>query len=256
VLRQGLERFPDERDLKMQLAGILSDSGNLAGGVELAHSLLNGGPEDRQVHLGLTQMYERHKRWAEAESELAEAEKLTEGGDGAEYIHFLRGALYERQKKFERAEAEFRRVIEINPESALALNYLGYMFADQNTKLEEAVELIERALKLDPYNGAYLDSLGWAYFRLGKLELAEEYLLRALQRLSRDPTIHDHLGDVYFKTGRYALAEKAWERAREEWQRMPPTEVDAELMARLEEKLKDLKHRLAQKSPPSAKPQE
>jgi tetratricopeptide (TPR) repeat protein len=224
--------------------------------VELARSLLENGPEDRQIHLGLAQMFERHKRWAEAEAELAAAEKLVEDEAGAEYVYFLRGALHERQKKYDLAEAEFRRVLEINPESALALNYLGYMFADQNMKLDEAVKLIERALDIDPYNGAYLDSLGWAYFRQGKLELAEEYLLRALQRLSRDPTIHDHLGDVYFKTGRFDLAEKAWERARLEWQRMPPTELDAELFAKLEEKLKDLKHRLAQKSAPSAKPKE
>ena len=256
ALRQGLERFPDDRDLKLQLAGVLSDTGNLAAGVELARSLLNDSPEDRQIHLGLTQMYERHKRWAEAEAELAAAEKIAEDGASAEYIHFLRGALYERQKKYELAEPEFRRVIEINPESALALNYLGYMFADQGIKLDEAVKLIERALELDPHNGAYLDSLGWAYFRLGKLDLAEENLLLALQRLSRDPTIHDHLGDVYFKGGRFDLAEKAWERARLEWQRMPATEFDADLFARLEEKLKDLKHRLAQKTPPSAKPKE
>ena len=255
-LHQGLERFPDDRDLKLQLAGVMSDTGNLAAAVELARSLLTGGAEDRQVHLGLTQIYERHKRWDEAEAELATAEKLVEGEPETEYIHFLRGALYERQKKYDQAEKEFLRVLEINPESALALNYLGYMFADQGMKLDEAVDLIERALEIDPHNGAYLDSLGWAYFRLGRLELAEKNLLLALQRLSRDPTIHDHLGDVYYKTGRLDLAEKAWERARQEWQRMAPAEFDAEIFARLEEKLKALKHRLAQQTPSSPKPKE
>ena len=188
ALRQGLERFPDDRDLKLQLAGTLSDTGDLAGGVEMARALLNGGSEDRGVHLALIQIYERYKRWAEAEAELAAVEKLAEGPDDAEYIHFLRGALCERQKKYDRAEEEFRKVIEVNPQSALALNYLGYMFADQGMKLEEAVKLIERALDIEPYNGAYLDSLGWAYFRLGKMELAEKYLLEALQRLDRKST--------------------------------------------------------------------
>jgi len=134
----------------------------------------------------------------------------------------------------------------MNPKSAVTLNYLGYMFADKNMKLEESVALIQRALELDPYNGAYLDSLGWAYFRLGRLDQAEEYLVKALERLSRDPTIHDHLGDVYYKTGRLPLAEKAWERAREEWQRTAPTELDPKAFARLEEKLQALKNRLAQ----------
>lgn len=248
ILRQALERFPDDREVKLQMAALLSDGGDLKAGTELARSLLTGSPEDRQVHMALAQIYERHRRWPEAEASLAEAEKLARTDSDAEYIHFLRGAVYERSKQYPRAEQEFRRVLELNPESAIALNYLGYMFADQGIKLEESVELIQRALDLEPYNGAYLDSLGWAYFRLDKLDLAEKFLLQALERLSRDATIHDHLGDVYFKTDRLDLAEKAWERALAEWQRALPTEFDPDLFARLESKLKDLKHRLAQQT--------
>ncbi len=248
VLRQALERFPEDRDLKLQLAALLSDSGNLAGGVEMTRSLLTGASEDRTLYLALAQMYERHKRWPDAEAALGEAEKLTKTDQELEYLHFMRGAVCERQKKYECAETEFRRVLEINPNSAVALNYLGYMLADQGVKLEESVKLIEQALELEPFNGAYLDSLGWAYYRLNELDKAEKYLLEAIKRLSRDATIHDHLGDVYYRTGRLDQAEKAWERARQEWQRTPAHDVDSDALARLEDKLTQLKHRLAQET--------
>lgn len=246
--QQALERFPDEPDFKVQLASLLSDRGDLEQAVQLVRGLLDGSSADRQLYLTLAQMYERHKRFAEAETALDEAEKLSQAGVEMEFVHFLRGAIYERQKMLDRAEEQFRLVLEMNAESAITLNYLGYMFADEGMKLEESVELIQRALEIDPYNGAYLDSLGWAYFKLEQLDKAEEYLLRARERLSRDPTIHDHLGDVYYQTGRLRLAEKAWERAREEWQRSSQTEFDADVFARLEEKLRTLKLRLAQET--------
>jgi tetratricopeptide (TPR) repeat protein len=253
TLRQALERFPEGRDLTLQLATMLSESGNLEQGVESARSLLSGTAEDRPVYLALAQVYERHKKWPEAEAALDAAEELSTTEGELEYVYFLRGAVYERQKQYDRAEEQFRLVLELNPDSAITLNYLGYMFADQNMKLEESVELLKRAIELEPHNGAYLDSLGWAYYRLGRLELAEDYLLQAIERLSHDPTIQSHLGDVYYETGRLHLAEKAWERAREEWQRTSPTEFDAEAFAQLEEKLKQLKLRLAQEMQKKAK---
>lgn len=253
IVRQGLERFPDDRDLKLQLASLLGDHGELEAAVTLARSLLANTAEDRTLHLALAQIYQVNKHYPEAEAEVTEAEKLSQSPSERESALFLRGAIFERQKKYDLAEAEFRKVLEINPESAVTLNYLGYMFADQGIKLEEAVKLIQRALDVDPYNGAYLDSLGWAYFKLSQLDKAETYLLRAVERVSHDPTIQDHLGDLYYKSGRLRLAEQAWERSREEWQRAAPTEYDADAVAKVEDKLKRVKVRLAQetqKKPP------
>ena len=189
-----------------------------------------------------------NKRWKEAEAAVEAAEKISGAGDMQEQIHFLRGALYERQKRYDRAEAEFRKVLELNPKSAITLNYLGYLLADRNLRLEESVALVERALELDPYNGAYLDSLGWAYFRLKKYDQAEEYLLKAVERISRDPTIHEHLGDLYFETGRLSLAVPEWERSLEEWKSTSPTEFDPDIVARIEDRLQRLKLRLAQET--------
>ncbi len=93
----------------------------------------------------------------------------------------------------------------------MVLNYLGYMLADKGTRLPEALKMIRKAVELEPMNGAYLDSLGWAYFKLGQYELAEENLRQAVERDQTDPTVHDHLGDLYEKTGRIRLAAAQWE---------------------------------------------
>ena len=127
----------------------------------------------------------------------------------------------------------------------MTLNYLGYMLADQNMKLEEALGDIKKALELDPANGAYLDSLGWAYFRLGKYELAEENLLKASQKINTDPTVHDHLGDLYQKTGRLKQAATHWERALNEWNRTIAAEVDQDNAAQVQKKLESAKVKLA-----------
>ena len=93
----------------------------------------------------------------------------------------------------------------------MTLNYLGYMLADKGIRLPEALKLIRKAVEQEPMNGAYLDSLGWAYFKLGEYELAEENLRQAVERDQTDPTVHDHLGDLYEKTGRIRLAAAQWE---------------------------------------------
>ncbi len=102
----------------------------------------------------------------------------------------------ERRKDFEGAEAAIRRVLEVDPESPQALNFLGYLYADYNRNLEEAVRLIRRALSFDPENGYIVDSLGWAYYRMGELDSARVELERALDLSGEDPVILEHLGDV------------------------------------------------------------
>ncbi len=139
-------------------------------------SMLKGTPEDRDVYLRLSIMYTRLHRWSDAEESLNKAEQLSTKAEDKEYVYFLRGSTYEREKKYDQAEAEFRKVLVANPQSAATLNYLGYMNADRDVRLEESLNYIKLAVSLDPTNGAYLDSLGWAYFKLGKYDLAEENL--------------------------------------------------------------------------------
>ena len=160
-------------------------------------------------------------------------------------MNFLRGASYEREKKYDQAEEMFRKVLASDPQSAMTLNYLGYMLADRGVKLDEAVTMIKKAVDLDPANGAYLDSLGWAYFKQGKYDQAEELLVKASQHMGSDPTVQDHLGDLYQKTGRLRLAAAHWERALNEWNKTVTAEVDQDDLASVQKKLESAKMKLA-----------
>jgi tetratricopeptide (TPR) repeat protein len=120
------------------------------------------------------------------------------------------------------------------------------MNADRGVQLEDSLNYIKQAVSQEPTNGAYLDSLGWAYFRLGKYDLAEETLTKASLHMNSDPTVQDHLGDLYQKTGRLKLAAAHWERAVEEWNKTVSSEVDTDLLVATQKKLDAAKVRLAQ----------
>jgi tetratricopeptide (TPR) repeat protein len=243
--KEAVRKLPGSRDLKMVLAAQEADMGSPDPALKEVRSLLKGTPDDRTVYITLAQMNTRLKRYPDAEQALDKAEQLSTKEDDKEYIWFLRGSTLERQKRYADAEQEFKKVIASDPQHAMALNYLGYMLADQNMKLEEALGYIKRAVDIDPTNGAYLDSLGWAYFRLGKYELAEENLTKAAQKINTDPTVHDHLGDLYQKLGKLKLAATHWERALNEWNRTIAAEVDQTDVARVQKKLDSAKVKLA-----------
>jgi len=243
--KEAAQKLPNDRELRMVLDAQLADTGDPEKPLADIRSMLKGTPEDREVYLRLSIVYTRLKRWSEAEESLDKAEKLSTKAEEKEYVSFLRGDTYQREKKYDEAEAEFRKILAINPQSAATLNYLGYMNADRDVRLEESLTFIKQAVSLEPTNGAYLDSLGWAYFKLGKYDLAEENLAKASMRMDSDPTVQDHLGDLYQKTGRLKLAAAHWERAVEEWNKTVGPEVDTELFAATQKKLDAAKVRLA-----------
>jgi Flp pilus assembly protein TadD len=123
--------------------------------------------------------------------------------------------MLERTGRFTEAEVELREAIRLDPRSAEALNYLGYSLADRGERLDEALELIRGALAIDPWNGAYLDSLGWVYLKSGRLEDARDPLERAAREFPKDATVIEHLGDYYDRTGDAARAKTFWKRALE-----------------------------------------
>ncbi len=243
--KEAVQKLPNDRELRMVLDAQLADTGDPEKPLADVRSLLKGTPEDREVYLRLSIMYTRLKRWSEAEESLNKAEHLATKAEEKEYVYFLRGDTYQREKKYDEAEAEFKKILAANPQSAATLNYLGYMNADRDVRLEESLNYIKQAVSLEPTNGAYLDSLGWAYFKLGKYDLAEENLSKASLRMSSDPTVQDHLGDLYQKTGRLKLAAAHWERAMEEWNKTVASEVDTDLFASTQKKLDAAKVRLA-----------
>jgi len=249
VAKEAVEKLPKSRDLKLVLAAQQADMGDADRALKDVQALLQGNAEDRGIYIALSQMNTRLKRYPDAEQALDKAEQHSTKPEDKQYIWFLRGSTYERQKQYAQAEQQFRKVLAVDPQNAQTLNYLGYMLADQNTKLEEALGMIKKALELDPANGAYLDSLGWAYFRLGKYEPAEENLVKASQKINTDPTVHDHLGDLYQKTGRLKLAAMYWERALTEWTRTIAAETDPSDVARVQKKLDAAKVKLAKEEP-------
>jgi len=204
----------------------------------------------------IAQVQERGRKYGDAEQSAQKAEELARDNSDKETAWFMLGAIYERQKKFDQAEQEFRKVLDVNPNNAPVLNYYGYMLADRGLRLDEATSMIQRAVTQEPNNGAYLDSLGWAYYKQNKLAEAEEYLRKAAERQSHDPTILGHLGDVYNKLGQKDRAVNYWERALSEWQKSVPADYEAEKVNDLDAQLRNSKHHTAQKSnPEAAKPQ-
>jgi tetratricopeptide (TPR) repeat protein len=201
---------PDDLRLARLEAQALRQSGRAEQGVALLEALLQKKGDDPEAHLSLAQMYADVNRGAQALKVLQEAQARFPDDTG---ITFELAAVFEKQKQYAEAEAAFRRLIAREPEHAAALNYLGYMLADRGERLAESVDLIKRALEVEPENGSYLDSLGWAYFKDGKLDLAEDYLRRAADQLTTNSVVQDHYGDVLFRLGRVEQAIEAWNRA-------------------------------------------
>jgi tetratricopeptide (TPR) repeat protein len=129
------------------------------------------------------------------------------------FLHYARGITYERQDMWPEAEADFRKALELNPEQPQVLNYLGYSLVEKKMKLDEALNMIERAVAARPDSGYIVDSLGWVLYRLGRYEEAVPHMERAAELMPIDPVLNDHLGDVYWAVGREREAEFMWKRA-------------------------------------------
>jgi tetratricopeptide (TPR) repeat protein len=253
--KEAVAKYPNDAAIAASYAMLLGENQQTDEGVKLLQSSLKGTSSDRDVYLNIAQIYERGRHYSEAEITVRKAETLAKDPQENEMVFFLLGAIYEKQRQFDKAEEQFHKVLTLNPKNAPALNYYGYMLADRGIRLEEAQRMIQLALMQDPYNGAYLDSLGWVYFKENKLDDAETSLHKAIERDPHDPTIRTHMGDVYAKQGRTEQAAAEWEKALAEWHKSLPSDMENDKVAELEKKLGQMKHRVAQKAPvPDAKP--
>lgn len=250
----GVKKFPKDRIVSSTRASVLADLGKTDAALAEARRLMDG-KNDREIDLKLADIYQNAKNYAEMAKMLDAAESLSKTSEERQTVAFSRGAMYERMKNFTAAEAEFRKVLELNPDNDAALNYLGYMLADRNIRLEEARDLVSKAVAHEPNSGAYLDSLGWVYFRLNRLPEAEDKLREALRYMSRDPTVHDHLAEVYFKEGKIRDAIAQWQSSLREYQSGPATDMDHTEVAKVQKKLEDAKVRLARETGGGSKQQ-
>ncbi len=168
------------------------------------------GDGDQESLLLAAEVYQRAERHGEAIPVLLRARE--DLPDSLQVLFWL-GAAYERTGQLPKAEGEFRRLLSLDPEFAPALNYLGYMWTEQGQNLNEALEMVNRAVELDPDNGAYIDSLGWAYFQLGRYEEAQDHLERAAELIPNDAVIVEHLGDLHQAVGDFDRAREYYRRA-------------------------------------------
>lgn len=210
LAQQALARSPgDPRFLRVR-AQALSRAGRGAEAITLLEGASKAAARDPQIALGLADAYAAEKRYDDAVRVVKEA--AAQFGDGGPFALRLIG-LYEEADRPADAERELRQMLERDPLDSTALNYLGYLLADRNERLDEAQALIERALAIEPNNPSFLDSLGWALYRQGKADAALEPLAKAAAALPANSVILDHYGDALASQGKWAEAVQAWERA-------------------------------------------
>jgi tetratricopeptide (TPR) repeat protein len=199
----------------------------------LLEELIAENPKDVRPLDALGNILRSHERYGEAREYYSRAVDLIDKPAKDNWaLYYSRGVCNERLKDWPQAEADFKKALELSPDESLVLNYLGYSWVDQGTNLKQAMDYIRQAVKLKPDDGYYVDSLGWAYYRLGNLSAAVEQLERAVELKPDDPIINDHLGDAYWRVGRTLEAKFQWAHARD----MKP---DAEELPKIEAKLKN-----------------
>jgi tetratricopeptide (TPR) repeat protein len=228
---QTLATSPDNRQLLMVRADIVAERGKVDDGIKALQQLQKGNDEDLDIFSAMVSVYQRAKRFDDAQNVL---NKAVQRFPNEEQVYFLQGSVYEKQKKYNDAEKAFRKALDLQKDDPAVLNYLGFMLADRGIRLDEAEHMTQKATQSDPTNGAYLDSLGWVYFKQNRFDRAEEYLKRAIIFLNTDSSIHDHLGDVYFKTKRY-------EEARAEWNKSLQLSTEQDEIDKVKKKLDELK---------------
>jgi tetratricopeptide (TPR) repeat protein len=210
VAKAALVRHPNHLRITLLEARALRHNGKADQGIALLEEAVKTHADEPLAYIGLAQMYSDTDRGAQAVNALRDAQTRFPQDNG---IAFELGAVFDKQKKFADAESAFRQVLARDPDNATALNYLGYMLAERGERLDESVGYLKKALEIEPDNGSYLDSLGWAYFKADKLDLAEDNLKRAANQLKTNSVIQEHYGQVLFKLGRYDAAIAAWTRA-------------------------------------------
>jgi Flp pilus assembly protein TadD len=210
LARDAAKEHPDDLRLARLEAQALRQSGKADQGVSVLENAARQHPDDPTAYVALAQYYSDADRAPQAIKLLQDARtKFPEDIS----IAFELGAVLDKDKKFADAEAAFRDLLKRDPDNAAALNYLGYMLAERGERLDESVDLLKKALEMEPDNGSYLDSLGWAYYKADKLDLAENNLKRAADQQKTNSVIQDHYADVLFKLRRYEDAIAAWTRA-------------------------------------------
>lgn len=200
LLQPLIQRFASDPVVNARYIEMLVRSGDTERARTAANAAAKFGPHNATA---AAEAYMQTEQYASAITILRDA--LKQKPEDVD-LQFALGSAYERSGDKKHAEEIFLQLLDTHPDNAATLNYLGYMWAESGVNLERAADMLTRAVHQEPRNGAYVDSLGWVYFRQGKLDLAEKYLTDATHLLPHDATVHEHLGDVFAKRGEYHRA--------------------------------------------------
>ncbi len=171
-------------------------------------------PQDLDAVTALGDLLRREQRFEEASEAYSEAiGRLDTAVEDDWRLFYNRGIAYERTDRWPEAESDFLKALELSPDQPFILNYLGYSWVDQGLNLDRAQAMLHKAVDTRPNDGFIVDSLGWAYYRLGDFEKSVDYLERAVELEPGDPVLNDHLGDAYWRVGRIREARYQWDRA-------------------------------------------
>lgn len=205
---------PDFFAAEQGRADALNSAGQPERAIEVLEQLALDFPLLPSVHMALGDLHRQRDDFAGSVKAYDTALELTDEGSRTKwFLHYVRGISHERLDNWPEAEADFRAALAIRPDQPQVLNYLGYSMVEKQINLEEALEMIERAVATRPDSGYIVDSLGWVLYRLGRYAEAVEHMERAVELMPVDPVVNDHLGDVYWAVGRYREAEFQWKRA-------------------------------------------
>ncbi len=206
---------------EVQIGLALETMGRKDEAIKHLEAAIKEDPDDLDALSAIGGVYRARKEFARAATYYERAVALIKTAERHHWnLFYARGITYERTKRWPQAEADLKKALELIPENmaanrALVLNYLGYSWVDQGLNLDEAFGMLRRAVELKPRDGYIIDSLGWAFFRLGRYEDAVRELERAIDLKPADPVINDHLGDAYWRTGRKLEARFQWNHARD-----------------------------------------
>lgn len=219
MANQVYDAIPAKSALKptavVRIAQNLDAMGDREEAVRRLSNIVATRPDDLDAVSVLGDLLRYDEKYLEAAAAYTDAIAIAGGTSPADWrFYYVRGIAYERAKQWPEAEADFQRALELNPDQPQVLNYLGYSWIDMDMHLEEALGMIEKAVEAQPMDGYIIDSLGWAFYKLGRLSEAVETLERAVMLLPGDPEINDHLGDAYWKVGRRLEARFQWNIAR------------------------------------------
>ncbi len=224
---------PLHRNAAIQMAANLNALERVEEAEKQLEALIKENPTDLEAITALGNVQRGHKKFTACADTYGKAIATIGTPDKSNWTTFyFRGICFERSKQWAKAEADLKKALELFPDQPHVLNYLGYSWVDQGVNLDEGMAMIRRAVQQRPDDGYIVDSLGWAYYRLGNYEEATKHLERAIELKPEDPTINDHLGDAYWRVGRVLEAKFQWSHARD-------LKPEPEELPKIEEKLKN-----------------